>query len=189
MNLDKEVFTTFEAARICNANVSSIKNWIEQGELSAFRTPGGHYRIERQVLQDFLDRHAMPNPFLDHQTSRILLALTDGQLSSEVGDSLSALENTDVYVAKDATDALLRMGYVKADILIADGDFGLDITALPSSLAEYSELDGVQIVCLKDEEGDPVDGISFLQNGNSRDDTLEAIMSLVDRYLNGDEDS
>ena len=45
MNLDKEVYTTFEVARVCNANITSIKNWIDKGELRAFRTPGGHYRI------------------------------------------------------------------------------------------------------------------------------------------------
>ena len=40
-NLDKTVFTTFEVARVCNANITSIKNWIEKGNLRAFRSGDG----------------------------------------------------------------------------------------------------------------------------------------------------
>jgi hypothetical protein len=59
----KEIFTTFDVSRICQANIASIKNWIMKGYLKAFRTPGGHYRIQKKDLINFLRKYHMPNPF------------------------------------------------------------------------------------------------------------------------------
>lgn len=59
----KDIFTTFDVSRICQANIASIKNWIMKGYLRAFRTPGGHYRIQKKDLVNFLRKYHMPNPF------------------------------------------------------------------------------------------------------------------------------
>lgn len=68
---DKEVFTTYDAARICNANIASIKNWIAKGLLRAFRTPGGHYRIKRRDLELFVQKYNMPYPFAEKAQKRV----------------------------------------------------------------------------------------------------------------------
>ena len=43
--------TTGEVARRCQVSVGTVKNWIEAGQLEAFRTPGGHFRIKSSALQ------------------------------------------------------------------------------------------------------------------------------------------
>jgi len=45
--------TTGEVASRCQVSVGTVKNWIEAGQLEAFRTPGRHFRIRASELQRF----------------------------------------------------------------------------------------------------------------------------------------
>jgi excisionase family DNA binding protein len=106
VDLKKEVFTTFEAANLCNANVSSIKNWIEKGELEAFRTPGGHYRIRNSSLSEFLDKHGMPNPLAENGT-KVVAAFQEEQILSILSEEL---ENIEFHASRHILDTLLLLG-------------------------------------------------------------------------------
>jgi excisionase family DNA binding protein len=55
-------YTTFEAARILGVSLPTVVNWIKSRRLKAHRTPGGHRRIAREELAEFMLRHGMPVP-------------------------------------------------------------------------------------------------------------------------------
>ncbi len=114
MDLHKSVFTTFEAASICHANVTSIKNWIDQGKLNAFRTPGGHYRIPRSDLDAFLHAHGMPNPLRD--PSRIVVALSLDALAESLIEHLSPRH--ECIRTTNAVSTLLTLGMELPDAII-----------------------------------------------------------------------
>lgn len=59
---NKPVFTTFEAAKLCHVSPLSIINWVNAGRLAAFRTPGGHRRIRREDLVQFMRENGLPLP-------------------------------------------------------------------------------------------------------------------------------
>ncbi len=42
--------TTGEAAAIFDVDPDTVLRWIKSGEIPAIRTPGGHYRINRNVF-------------------------------------------------------------------------------------------------------------------------------------------
>ena len=149
MDLDKEVFTTFETADICNANITSIKNWIDRGELDAFQTPGGHYRIERETLENFLDRHGMPNPFAEHRQKRILMVDPTDELVDEIEKRWGGEYDCDI--TRDPVDALLRIGQWKPDVAVVDCRIEeLDIGDLCRRVGEHSELQLVDLVVVVD---------------------------------------
>jgi excisionase family DNA binding protein len=50
MSKVKNYITTGEAAAIFDVDSDSILRWIKSGEIPAIRTPGGHYRINRNVF-------------------------------------------------------------------------------------------------------------------------------------------
>src|SRR5207245_3050613 len=52
--------TTGEVARRCQVSVGTVKNWIEAGQLEAFRTPGGHFRIKSSALRQFQSAFGFP---------------------------------------------------------------------------------------------------------------------------------
>ena len=46
-------FTTREAAELLGVTAPTVINWVNQGRLDAFRTPGGHRRIPQASLASF----------------------------------------------------------------------------------------------------------------------------------------
>ena len=50
----KKYFTTGDIARYCEVDINTVKNWIKRGDLDAFTTPSGHYRIPRARFIDFI---------------------------------------------------------------------------------------------------------------------------------------
>jgi excisionase family DNA binding protein len=48
-------------AKHCGVSNTTVLRWISAGELPAFRLPGGHYRIGREDLTDFLNKYGMPS--------------------------------------------------------------------------------------------------------------------------------
>ena len=118
---EKEVFTTYDAAKICNANIASIKNWIAKGLLKAFRTPGGHYRIKRRDLQLFIQKYNMPNPFEERYEKKIYLLDLDPRSLRVVQ---AALEGHEVVSFDDPLPAVLQIGLDRPDLLVLDLDLG-----------------------------------------------------------------
>lgn len=151
VELDKEVFTTFEAAKICNANITSIKNWIEKGELRAFRTPGGHHRIERKVLEDFLNRHNMPNPFARRERRRLLLVHKRPATLEFLAGYFGAQYDYDA--TDDPQQALLTIGQWLPDTAIIDDRIeGIDLLTLVGTIEEHSSFGCVKVVAIHDRE-------------------------------------
>ncbi len=46
----KNYLSTGEAAAIFDVDSDTVLRWIKSGEIPAIRTPGGHYRIHRNVF-------------------------------------------------------------------------------------------------------------------------------------------
>ena len=51
---DGDILTTFQAAKLCGVSHKSIERWIDSGLLRGFRTPGGHRRLNRSDLLEFV---------------------------------------------------------------------------------------------------------------------------------------
>jgi excisionase family DNA binding protein len=54
--------STAQVARLLGVSDQSVANWIDRGKLRAGRTPGGHRRIEKQDLVEFLKRQKFRIP-------------------------------------------------------------------------------------------------------------------------------
>lgn len=50
MSKVKNYITTGEAAAIFDVEPDTVLRWIKSGDIPAIRTPGGHYRINRNVF-------------------------------------------------------------------------------------------------------------------------------------------
>jgi two-component system, OmpR family, response regulator RpaA len=57
----KTVFTTGQAAKLCNVSLRTVNKWVDSGRLRGYRIPGSLYRrIPRNNLIIFLKDHDMP---------------------------------------------------------------------------------------------------------------------------------
>lgn len=119
-----DLLTTGEVARYCSVSTNAVKKWIRHGDLPAFQTPGGHFRVTREEFRRFLVRHEMPvaTDFFPARAPRVLIADDEPVVRELVRELvLSAHEDpVEVETAEDGYDALLKVGDFKPDLLILD---------------------------------------------------------------------
>jgi two-component system OmpR family response regulator len=56
------IFSALEVANICGVVNQTAINWIRNGYLKAFTTPGGQYRVYAEELMSFLEKRGMRVP-------------------------------------------------------------------------------------------------------------------------------
>lgn len=70
-----KLLTTTDAARLAGVTPSSIKRWADQSLLPCVKTPGGHRRFERRVLERFLREQSVSQEDIPTQTEELFQLL------------------------------------------------------------------------------------------------------------------
>lgn len=120
--MKKEVLTTFDAADFCHVSYMSVKRWIWAGRLKAFKTPGGHFRIYRNDLIDFMRGNEIPVP-QDAIVIRKRVLIVEGDETAREGIADYLRMNgpeLEVATARDAYDAGAMVGQFRPDIILLD---------------------------------------------------------------------
>ena len=116
--------TTKSVARYCHMSDTQVKRWIQNGELKAIQTPGGHYRISKNDFKDFLNRYNMPivDKFFEGvKKKKVLIADDDTVLANLMKDALEDfITDIEIEIAHDGYDALIKTGKFSPDVLILD---------------------------------------------------------------------
>ncbi len=111
--------TTGEIARACHVTVPSVKNWIKQGKLQAYRTPGGHFRVTAAEFRRFRETHDFPRD--TDGPLRILVVDDQPQLVDFVLDVLRATGGPlKLEAASNGYEGLLKVGGFRPHLLLLD---------------------------------------------------------------------
>jgi excisionase family DNA binding protein len=73
MNTGKDLYSTFQAAKVLGVSPDTVLKWIKAGKLPASRTLGGHYRIRRDTIAELLSKK--PSTYSATQTLPLLLGV------------------------------------------------------------------------------------------------------------------
>ncbi len=115
------LLTTGQAARHCQVSVPGLRRWVREGKLLGFRTPGGHYRIELNEFQRFLNQHGMPAYPVPSPDVGILIVDDEPAIVALFVDFLTAdPRGFKLEMATDGYEALIRVGAFKPALLILD---------------------------------------------------------------------
>lgn len=117
----KDMLSTSEAARLLGVAVKSVSNWIDAGDLNAGRTPGGHRRIARQDLVDFLVRQNLPVPHELSIEKKILIVDDEPAFSRFLSEDLQeAYPDCQILVAADGFTAGEMVADQRPNVVIVD---------------------------------------------------------------------
>ncbi|MCV2350910.1 excisionase family DNA-binding protein [Paucibacter sp. Y2R2-4] len=160
-------YSTLEVARRLGMAVRSIQLMVDRGELTAWKTPGGHRRIDRASVEAWLERRssssAMP---LDEASSKPTPTKTSSTPSSG-RQSLLLIEDSvhfqklvgllieqqfpelDLHIASDGIVGLAMFGQLQPDILIVDILLpGIDGPTLITALRSQPQFARSQLIVL-----------------------------------------
>lgn len=158
------VYSALEVANICGVVNQTAINWIRNGYLKAFSTPGGQYRIYLEDLVDFMkDRNMkIPTELLEASqqeksiSASILIVDDDRGLNQVVTKFIEKeIPDLSIFQAFDGFEAGAIMAEKKPNIILLDLDLpgvnGEDLFKKINASEEF----GKPVVCvmtaLKDE--------------------------------------
>jgi excisionase family DNA binding protein len=148
---DKKVriFSALEVANICGVVNQTAINWIKNGYLKAFTTPGGQYRVYSEDLVEFLHSRGMRMPdelqrILENQmeVGSILIVDDDKDLNNLVHQYLSRkYPDYEIHQAFDGFEAGRMLAETKPGVIVLDINLpGVDGHKLARTVKESSGL-------------------------------------------------
>ena len=118
---DKQVFTTGEAAAICQISQQTIIRCFDSGRLNGFRVPGSRFRrIPRAELVRFMKSNDIPLSRLESSKRRVLIVDDDEQIVDLLRDVLGRDQRFEVRTAATGYDAGMLTQEFRPDLIILD---------------------------------------------------------------------
>jgi len=118
-----EILTVSQAGKFCRVSPKTIINWIDAGHLKAYKTVGGHRRIKKEDLEQFLREKGMPLPEEEKadEKKKILVVDDDKIIVETIVQALEEDEfGYEMISANDGFEAGLQVNHFKPDLLILD---------------------------------------------------------------------
>src|SRR4030067_854179 len=78
-----EILTVSQASKYCKVSPKTIINWIDGGHIKAYKTVGGHRRIKKEDLDEFLKKSGMPVPEEQKEQKKKILVVDDDKIIVE----------------------------------------------------------------------------------------------------------
>ena len=145
----KQSFSTSEVAKYCHVTADTIRKWAEAGRITVFKTPGGHRRIRREDLIQFLRENSIPvHGDLSSAGVRILLIDPERTVAQVVKRLLERARSTfHVESASDAFDAGRLVASFAPDVIFIDLRLaGIDALEVLRRVKDIPELSGTRII-------------------------------------------
>ncbi len=118
---DKQVFTTGEAAEICQVSQQTIIRCFDAGRLRGFRVPGSRFRrIPRDDLIRFMRDNNIPVDRLESGKRRVLVVDDDDAIVELFSDVLERDGRFDIRTASTGYDAGLLTHQFRPELMILD---------------------------------------------------------------------
>ena len=118
-----DILTVFQASKYCNVSPKTIINWIEAGHIEAYKTVGGHRRIKKSNLENFMRKQGIPFPEEEavNERKRILIVDDDPIIVETIVQALEEEEyNYEIISASDGFEAGLQVNHFRPHLLILD---------------------------------------------------------------------
>jgi len=119
----EKLLTSHEVGELLQVNPSSVKKWVDDGVILAFRTPGGHRRIRASDLMSFLEHYKMPipEPLVGSARRRVLIVDDDpAQLRALERRMKPFRDRVELVTSENGIDAMVLVGATRPHLIVLD---------------------------------------------------------------------
>ncbi|MFW6130585.1 MAG: response regulator [Atribacterota bacterium] len=150
--MKKRIFTTFQIAKYCNVDISTVAKWIDGEKLKAYKTPGGHRRVKRKDLLEFIQKHDIPMPpELEKIKPRVLVVDDNKMIVRNIKKALNRKlkDKLEIEVAFDGYQAGRMIDKFLPDLIILDINLpGVDGFKIVEDIKSNKELKDMKILII-----------------------------------------
>lgn len=123
--MTKNTLTTYEIAQYAQVTPRTVIQWINEGKLKAFRTPGNHSRVAIEEFSSFLKKYNIPVPkeFVTapmDDKKRILIVDDDRGMVDTIRRVLTKEKVYELEMAYDGFEAGEKFASFKPHLIILD---------------------------------------------------------------------
>jgi len=182
---DEEHVSTLEAARMLGLAVRSVQLMVDRGDLSAWKTPGGHRRITKNSVESWKKgaRPSMamqvapqrdaathsPAADMHHSESAARVLLIEDSVHFQTLVSLLVKQHfpeVSLHVASDGIAGLAMTGQYQPHVLLIDILLpGIDGATLITSLRSQPQFQEMQLIVVTSLEGEQLAPYAFALAG------------------------
>ncbi len=121
MDKIKSLFTTGEAAGVCNVSQQTIIRCFDAGRLKGFRIPGSKFRrIPRESLVAFMRENGIPSDNFENGKKKVLIVDDDAEIVELIADVLVRDGRFEVKTASSGYEAGIMTHQFNPDLIILD---------------------------------------------------------------------
>lgn len=156
--MGKNFYTTHEVSKFCNVYPTTVINWIKEGKLSAYTTPGGHRRIKKENLLELMKKNNMPIPeeLTKGQKHVVLIIDDDTKILQMMKTVLSQEEDLQIISAESGFEAGLTIYTNLPDIILLDflmpNMSGFEVCRKLKSDEKTKDIPIIAVTALKEQE-------------------------------------
>jgi excisionase family DNA binding protein len=135
---DKQVFTTGEAAKICNVSQQTIIRCFDSGRLHGFKVPGSRFRrIPREELVRFMQQNKMDMSQLGSSVIQVLVIGLSATETDYVIQNHAAGHKVNILHATDAWEAGFLANECSPELIIMSSEVnGIQKSSVNSTLTK-----------------------------------------------------
>ncbi|HJW10688.1 MAG TPA: response regulator [Albitalea sp.] len=115
-------YSTAYVAKRLGVSIPTVQRWVDSGHLKAWKTVGGHRRIEAESAEQFFASHAMTSAASAPDEPLSVIVVDDNPDDRDLLVVLveTALPGAAITVAENGFEALVAIGQKAPDVLITD---------------------------------------------------------------------
>lgn len=184
----ESIFVASQVASIWGVDLKTVHNWVERGDIEAFRTPGRHLRFRRRSLLHFLRRYNMSIPEdLGPARPQVMVVDFDAARAARIARSLAP--SFEVIEQNDPVAALADLGARSAGaglidaLVVALPAPGIDADRWLRAVAQHpdTQYTRVIVVSLSEPRDKALHELGAMATVNP--DSLEQIAPVLERAL------
>ncbi len=118
--------STTEAAELLGVSIPTVQRWVDAGRLKAWKTPGGHRRIDAQSVQEWREEMGLGTPPKSvpaaavHELSVVIVDDNPDDIDLLRAIVETALPAALIRTYENGIQALVAIGHHAPDIFITD---------------------------------------------------------------------
>jgi excisionase family DNA binding protein len=146
----KDVLTTGDVAKICHVAPRTVSKWFDNGQLKGYRIPGSKdRRIPVSELIRFMKMHNMPTSALPVGKIRVLIADSNDETASALGDVLQNEADYEVKTVRSnfGTGAIVHK-FAPHVLLVSLLSEDIDAMSICECIHTHEDLRTIKIIAL-----------------------------------------